>query len=95
MKLVKFKQTSAGSYGLAQTGDELTVTDTVASHLEKTGVVEVLGDSDEDPSVPTKGSVRFTDETGKGEAPAGETDPKNVTGPDKKAPKAAPKKSKK
>jgi hypothetical protein len=94
MKLVKFKQTSAGSYGLAQTGDELTVTDTVASHLEKTGVVEVLGDSDEDASVPSKGSVRFTDETGKGEAPAGETDPKNAT-QDKKTPKAAPKKSKK
>lgn len=92
---VKFLQTSAGTYGLALTGDKLVLKNADASHLEKNGVVEILGEAgeDEEVSVAPKGSVRISDQTGQGAAPAGETDEKNPTGPDKPAPKTAPLKS--
>jgi hypothetical protein len=95
MKNVKFLQTSAGTYGLANAGDELVLKNSVAEQLEKAGTVEITGDAGEDAeeSVPTKGSVRFADETGKSAAPAGETNTKNPTGPDTPAAKATPLKS--
>jgi hypothetical protein len=95
MKNVKFLHTSAGTYGLANEGDELTLKDSVANQLEKQGTVEITGDAGEDAeeSVATKGSVRISDQTGQGTAPAGETNPKNPTGADKAGPKAAPLKS--
>jgi hypothetical protein len=93
-KKVRFLQTSAGDYGLAQTGDELVVTNSVASKLEENKVVEVLGDAGDEPvSKPTSGGVRFIDETNQSAAPAGETDEKNPTGKDKPVAKAAPPKA--
>lgn len=90
-KKVKFLQTSAGDYGLANTGDVLTVTDSVAAALEKNKVVEVVGSAGEDDvSKPEHGGVRISDQTGNQARPAGETNPKNPTGPDKPAPKAGP-----
>lgn len=90
---VKFLSTSAGDYGLANTGDELIVTNSVASKLEKAGTVEVLGDAGEDEAIskPESGSVRIADQTGNQAAPAGETDERNPTGPDKTARKAGAK----
>jgi hypothetical protein len=97
MKNVKFLHTSAGTYGLAKEGDELVVKNETAAKLEKQGTVEITGDAPDDAeeSVPSKGSVRFTDETAKSAAPAGETNTKNPTGPDKPAAKATPLKSSK
>jgi hypothetical protein len=86
---VRFLTTSAGDYGLANTGDELVVTNAVATKLEKAGTVEVLGDAgDEEVSAPQSGSVRIADQTGTN-ATAGDTDEKNPTGPDKAARKTA------
>lgn len=92
---VKFLSTSAGDYGLANTGDELVVTNSVATKLEKAGTVEVLGDAGEDEPVskPQSGSVRIADQTGNAEAPAGDTNEKNPTGADKPASRAAAKKT--
>jgi hypothetical protein len=86
MKNVKFLHTSAGTYGIAHEGDELTLNDAIAAKLEKQGTVEITGDAGDDAeeSVAPVGSVRITDETGKTNTPAGETNPKNPTGPDKK-----------
>jgi hypothetical protein len=90
---VKFLQTSAGDYGIAHTGDELIVKDSVATHLEKNGVVKVLGEAGNDEvSKPEKGSIRIADLTGN-QIPAGETDEKNPTGADRPAAKATPLKS--
>lgn len=92
---VKFLSTSAGDYGLAKEGDEIVVSNAVAAKLEKSGAVEVLGETDEDIHKPEAGSVAFTDNTGKEDAPAGDTDPKDPTGKKAAAKKGAAKKSKK
>ena len=89
-KKVKALQTIAGEYGKAFAGDEIVVRDRTADQLAKAGLVEVLGDAeDETVSVASKGSVRFTDETRKQDAPAGETDEANPTGKDLPVKKAA------
>lgn len=95
MKNVKFLTTSAGSYGIAHTDDELVLKDSVANQLEKQGTVEILGDAgaDAEESVPEKGSLRIADLTNQSAAPAGETDTKNPTGKDKPAAKATALKS--
>jgi hypothetical protein len=95
MKNVKFLHTSAGTYGLATEGDELTLQDSHAAQLEKQGVVKVTGDAgkDAEESVAEKGSLRINDLTAKATPAAGETDHKNPTGADKPAPKATPLKS--
>jgi hypothetical protein len=97
MKKVKFLHTSAGTYGLAAEGDELTLQDSHAAQLEKQGVVKVTGDAgkDAEESVAEKGSLRINDLTAKANVSAGETDPKNPTGKDKPAPKALAPKTKK
>jgi hypothetical protein len=63
MKNVKFLTTSAGTYGVAHAGDQLTLKDSVATQLEKQGTVKVTGDAGEDAeeSVAPKGSVRITE----------------------------------
>jgi hypothetical protein len=90
---VKFLQNSAGSYGLAHEGDEVIVKSSVAKELEKAGIAEISGDTDEDETIPQAGSIRIADETGKGNSPAGETDEENPTGKDKPAAKAKPSKA--
>jgi hypothetical protein len=54
---VKFLQNSAGSYGLAHEGDEVIVKSSVAKELEKAGIAEISGDTDEDETIPQAGSV--------------------------------------
>jgi hypothetical protein len=97
MKKVKFLHTSAGTYGLATEGDELTLQDSHAAQLEKQGVVKVTGDAgkDAEESVAEKGSLRINDLTAKANVSAGETDSKNPTSKDKPAPKALAPKTKK
>jgi hypothetical protein len=91
MKNVKFLSTSAGSYGVAHTGDELVLKNSVAAELEKNGTVEVLGDADEDAEESAvKGSLRIHDETGVKEKAETETDPDNPTGKKEKNAKAGP-----
>lgn len=67
MKTVKFLQTSAGTYGVAYTGDKLTLKDSLAAHLEKEGIVEVTGEAGEDAeeSKAAHGSFRITQDTPK------------------------------
>jgi hypothetical protein len=96
MKSVKFLSTSAGSYGVAHTGDELVLKNSVAAELEKNGTVEVLGDADEDAEESAvKGSLRIHDETGVKEKAETETDPKNPTGAKEKKSPAGPNAKKK
>lgn len=81
---VEFLSTSAGAYGIAQKGDKLVINTKVAEELEKKGVVKITGAAADgaEESTPTKGSVRFTDETNAGKAqaaPAKATDPGNPT----------------
>jgi hypothetical protein len=86
---VEFLQTTAGAYGIAHTGDKLVIDARVAKELEEKGALKITGEAGDgaEESIPTKGSVRFIDETNaakkQGAAPAGETDEKNPTGPDK------------
>lgn len=81
MKSVKFLNTAAGTYGVAQEGDKLTLKDNVAAQLEKQGTVKILGDAGEDEkeSVATSGSVRITEGPKQGGNPAKETDEKEPT----------------
>jgi hypothetical protein len=87
---VKFLSTSAGDYGLAKEGDEIVVSNAVAAKLEKSGAVEVLGETDEDIHKPEAGSVAFTDNTTKSDAPAEDT---KATGTKTAPKKGAAKKS--
>ena len=65
MKNVKFKSTAAGSYGIAHTDDELVLKNSEAAELEKSGVVEILGDAEEGAEASVaKGSFRINDLTG-------------------------------
>lgn len=64
-KKVRFLTTSAGDYGLANTDDELVVSDSVADKLEEAGTVKVLGKAgDDEVAKPDKGSIRIDDQTG-------------------------------
>lgn len=62
MKNVKVLQTTAGTYGVAHIGDELTLKDSLAKTLEQQGVVKITGDAGDDAeeSVAPKGSVRIS-----------------------------------
>jgi hypothetical protein len=82
---VKFLSTSAGDYGLAKEGDEIVVSNAVAAKLEKSGAVEVLGETDEDIHKPEAGSVAFTDNTS--DAPAEDTKATDAKAPKKTAAK--------
>lgn len=82
MKTVKFLGTSAGVYGIAHAGDELTLKDSIANQLEKQGTVKITGDADDDAeeSVAEKGSFRISDQTSKEKAERiEETDPLDPT----------------
>lgn len=95
MKNVKFKTTSAGTYGIAHEGDKLTLKDSVANQLEKQGTVEVLGDAGDDAeeSVAPVGSIRITEVKAdvQKQEKADKFDPTNEA----KNKKAAPKKTSK
>lgn len=62
MKNVKVLHTTAGTYGVAHAGDQLTLKDSIATHLEKQGSVKIIGDAGDDAeeSVAPKGSVRIS-----------------------------------
>jgi hypothetical protein len=69
MKKVKFLSSSAGSYGVANTGDELVLNPSLAKELEEKGIVKVTGDAGKDAEENVvKGSLRIHDETLKGDA---------------------------
>jgi hypothetical protein len=67
MKKVEFLHTSAGTYGIAHAGDKLTLQDSLANQLEKSGVVKVTGEAgkDAEESTAKNGSFRIHDETTK------------------------------
>lgn len=93
--IVKAKGTMVGSYGIAHAGDKVTVESKVAKELEKAGLVDVVSDTEADLTIPSKGSVRFADETNAAKQVAkaeAETDPKNPTGQKVAAEKQAPQK---
>lgn len=94
MKNVKFNQTSAGLYGVAHEGDELVLKNHLAAELEKLGIVKVLGDAEEEAeeSIPSKGSVRFHDETNKEKAAKETEEPTKTKEKNEKAGPNAPKK---
>lgn len=99
MKKVEFLTSAAGVYGVAHTGDKLILHDKLAKDLEEKGTVKISGDASESAkeSIADKGSFRISDNTGKKTPSAGETNEKDVTGPDvkEKNDKAGPRGAKK
>jgi hypothetical protein len=77
---VKFLMTAAGAYGIAQAGDEVTVSDADAKQLEKNGTARIVGDSKDEVTTPSSGSVRFSEEKAQGPSGEADTNPKDATG---------------
>lgn len=91
----KALQTLHGSYGLANSGDEITLDERHAKELAEKGLIEIIGEASDDAATEKEGSFNITDNTGKAKEKAeADTDKANPTGEkNAKAGPAAPKKS--